>query len=465
MLRFEHKLSVARVQDQKMQDLTKYLDRDKTLKENFKSDDRADVQRAIREQRQSVQEQYTAAQLQAAREAQERTHRLRDQDERLAVELTKRKVEAQREAKNIQRICEQSEELRDLEEKLKQAYLNKEREVQIDESNVLLQKQEASNAHMAAEIEAERQRGLMAEQYREHLRRQDGRAMKDALDAQMQEKLDRRAMAAEEFLREKAEVDAVVAAIEKEEENEREAREAKEASIRKHIEEFVKEREKFKHVHAAQIEAEKQEIRDYANRVMERETAARMATEKSQNSKDAILEKLSADMAKRQLEADEMENLRNELVIQETEERIIIKEREKAERAAQNKADIALANEYQRQLKAIRREEEKAEEDRFRRSMLDKFAEDDRLDQLNEQKRRRKQMEHRREIAPQQRSQESTPPPPQPPIPRPHPPRPAPPRPSSTISMPANTLRNRTPFFSAPRPSSARPTPPPPPAP
>ena len=69
MLRFEHKLSVARVNDQKMEDLTKYLDRDKTLKENFKSDDRADIQRAIREQRQSVQEQYTAAQLQAAREA------------------------------------------------------------------------------------------------------------------------------------------------------------------------------------------------------------------------------------------------------------------------------------------------------------------------------------------------------------------------------------------------------------
>ena len=158
------------------------------------------------------------------------------------------------------------------------------------------------------------------------------------------------------------------------------------------------EKEKFKHVHAAQLEAEKQEIRDYAMQVMERETVTRLATEKSQNAKDDILEKLSNDMAKRQVEADEMENLRNELVIQETEERIIIKEREKAERAAQNKADIALANEYQRQLKAIKREEEKAEEDRFRRSMLDKFAEDDRLDQLNEQKRRRKQMEHRKEI-------------------------------------------------------------------
>jgi len=397
-LRFNHKLAVARVHEQKMDDLSSHIDRDKVLRENFKSDDRADIQRGIREHRESAKEQYTAMQLQAAREAQERAHRLRAQDERLAVELTKRKVEASREAKNVQRICEQSEELRELEEKLKQAYLNKEREVQITESNVLLQKQEASDAHIAAEVETERQRGLMAEQYREYLRRQDGRAMKEALDTQMKEKVDRRALAAEEFLREKAEVDAVVAAIEKEESNEAEAREAKEYQIRKHIESFVAEKEKFKHVHAAQLEAEKQEIRDYAMQVMERETVTRLATEKSQNAKDDILEKLSNDMAKRQVEADEMENLRNELVIQETEERIIIKEREKAERAAQNKADIALANEYQRQLKAIKREEEKAEEDRFRRSMLDKFAEDDRLDQLNEQKRRRKQMEHRKEI-------------------------------------------------------------------
>ena len=93
-----------------------------------------------------------------------------------------------------------------------------------------------------------------------------------------------------------------------------------------------------------------------------------------------------------------MENLRNELVIQETEERVIQKEKEKAERAEQNRRDIALANEYQRQLKAIKREEEKAEEELFRKAMLEKFAEDDRLDQMNAQKRRMKQLEHRREI-------------------------------------------------------------------
>lgn len=55
--------------------------------------------------------------------------------------------------------------------------------------------------------------------------------------------------------------------------------------------------------------------------------------------------------------------------MQETEERILQKEKEKMERAIQQRLDIALANEYQRQLKAIRRDEEKREEDEFRRRM------------------------------------------------------------------------------------------------
>ena len=107
---------------------------------------------------------------------------------------------------------------------------------------------------------------------------------------------------------------------------------------------------------------------------------------------------MTAEMAAKQKEKDEMDELRNELVIQEAEERIIQKEKEKMERVIQQRMDIALANEYQRQLKAIKKEEEKAEEDQFKVAMLEKFAEDDRLDQMNAQKRRMKQLEHRREI-------------------------------------------------------------------
>lgn len=179
---------------------------------------------------------------------------------------------------------------------------------------------------------------------------------------------------------------------------EKRARHAKEGEIKEYIDQFIEEQERYKQVRVAEMEAENAKIREYANQVMQREQQLRLAKAKEQNAKDVILERMSADMAKRQKEADEMEALRNELVIQETEERILLKEKEKLERAVQQRLDIALANEYQRQLKGIRRDEEKREEDEFRRAMLDKFAEDDRLDQMNAQKRRQKQLDHRREI-------------------------------------------------------------------
>lgn len=48
--------------------------------------------------------------------------------------------------------------------------------------------------------------------------------------------------------------------------------------------------------------------------------------------------------------------------------------------------------------KEMRMQAEKEEEDQFRRTMMDKFAEDDRIDQMNAQRRRMKQLEHRREV-------------------------------------------------------------------
>ena len=190
----------------------------------------------------------------------------------------------------------------------------------------------------------------------------------------------------------------VVEAILAEDRAEAEARHKKEGEIKGYIDNFIREQEEYKKIRQQEIEAENEAIRAYAQQVMAREQALRLAREKDQNAKDEILERMSAQMAQRQKEADELENLRNELVIQETEERVLQKEKEKMERAVKQRMDIAMANEYQRQLKSIRREEEKAEEDVFRQAMLDKFAEDDRLDQMNAQKRRMKQMEHRREI-------------------------------------------------------------------
>ena len=45
-----------------------------------------------------------------------------------------------------------------------------------------------------------------------------------------------------------------------------------------------------------------------------------------------------------------------------------------------------------------REQQEKRDEEDFRQKMLEKFAEDDRIEQMNAQKRRMKQADHRREV-------------------------------------------------------------------
>lgn len=53
---------------------------------------------------------------------------------------------------------------------------------------------------------------------------------------------------------------------------------------------------------------------------------------------------------------------------------------------------------YQEQLKAERRAEEQRMEEDFKRKLMEKYAEDDRLEQMNAQKRRMKELEHKREV-------------------------------------------------------------------
>jgi len=49
-------------------------------------------------------------------------------------------------------------------------------------------------------------------------------------------------------------------------------------------------------------------------------------------------------------------------------------------------------------LKAEREQEEKRMEEDFKRKLMDKFAEDERLEQMNAQRRRMRELEHKREV-------------------------------------------------------------------
>merc|ERR1712118_204565 len=64
----------------------------------------------------------------------------------------------------------------------------------------------------------------------------------------------------------------------------------------------------------------------------------------------------------------------------------------------EDRAEMMRAYESQMQLKEEKKKMDKEEEEKFRVQLMAKFAEDDRIEQLNDQKRRMKIQKHRREV-------------------------------------------------------------------
>jgi hypothetical protein len=104
--------------------------------------------------------------------------------------------------------------------------------------------------------------------------------------------------------------------------------------------------------------------------------------------RDAIFQKLAEEERARREESEFIENMRNDLYVQEQEEKAQAHERAQAEKRLRQKQELQVAKEYQMRLKAERHEEEMRMEDEFKIKMSEKFAEDERLEQMNAQKRR-----------------------------------------------------------------------------
>jgi len=146
----------------------------------------------------------------------------------------------------------------------------------------------------------------------------------------------------------------------------------------------------------AEIE-ENNKIAKFASDKAEREE--RLAREKaaSEKEKERILLGIIAATEARMKESGELEQLRNDLHMEEHEHKARAKERAKQQKMDDDKEDMKQAYVMQMNMKIQKKEEEKAEEDKMRDMLLSKFAEDERLGQMNDQKRRIRIQEHKRE--------------------------------------------------------------------
>ena len=107
---------------------------------------------------------------------------------------------------------------------------------------------------------------------------------------------------------------------------------------------------------------------------------------------------LSERIAKERRDAEEMEEVRMELVIEEQEAKLQKKEREANAKRARDIEDLQRVHQEQLYFKQLREEAERREAEEFRAQMMAKFAEDDRIEQMNAHKRRMKLLEHKRAV-------------------------------------------------------------------
>ncbi|KAJ3329704.1 hypothetical protein HDU76_007345 [Blyttiomyces sp. JEL0837] len=380
------------------EDLVKLLNQDNLFRSNLSSDERVDNTRRLRDQRAREDEMNAQIALQESyRQKQERQQK-RLAEIQLVEEIERRQNEQAREENLRRSIRENSVELRELEKKLNYAYMNKERALQIQEKRLTLQKEKSAEAERISEMNRQLEILRLKEMEQEQAKYERSLAYKEALQTQLSEHETRKLGEYEQFLKEKAMVDEIVRKILEEDAKEQQKRLEKQRETKQFIEDFMEERIQWREQERQRQIAENQKIEAYAKLQHEREEDIRRKKKTMADEKNVIYDKLATEMERQDRAKAELEQLRIELYQEEEEEKARARDQEILRSRIMKRLELIDA--YQRQVedKQRRLQKEREEEEEFRRKMMEKFANDERLEQMNTQRRRIKQLEHKRAV-------------------------------------------------------------------
>ncbi|CAG9835454.1 unnamed protein product [Diabrotica balteata] len=339
-------------------------------------------------------------QLQAQSAMQENAFREKKayQENVLARELDVIKRKEFTEAKMRQLLRENSSELRELERKLKAAYINKELAAQISQKQAerINQKIRETEAHKVM-----RQAWIDQKEYQKQLL-QDDMVKKSQYKQELQEQLIMREKMKrhlyEEYLREKKLIDDIVQRIHDEDEREAYEKFCRMKKTRSEMMAFKNAQDLWKKKRMEEIEEENRKIEEY----LTTKTAVVQARQVQQAKKEAEREKVIEDIARAMCEQMEKQREREEIIadLHEEEQKEIVEKRHRADIEKQLRIRLetqqCLAQQMQERQERYRQQ---VEEDRkYKEQLVAKLAEDSRLEQLSMEKRRMKMLQLRKDV-------------------------------------------------------------------
>lgn len=298
-----------------------------------------------------------------------------------------------------QKIVQGSPELRQLAAQLEQAYVNKERSAQVAERQRQRQEEERERQYENDILEQERINNIKAEN--DEIRDDNIRRLRyqKELDDQLQMIQEERNKIFKQFLEEKSMIDSIIARIHAENEQNMIRKFEEKKQNQEHIQNFIQSQQVWRSREEEKVAKEEENIKRFLSlkeardlEIMKREQEQRLIKN------DKVL-KLAEEMSIQEKEKEERENILFELQQITREEEDRRKDEAELEREIKKKIDLREANILANQFRNERLIKEKNEEEAWKQKMMEKFAEDDKIEQMNAQKRRMKKEEHKRCVA------------------------------------------------------------------
>ncbi len=375
-----------------------------------------------------------------------RRQREQAQEEALALEMERRKREEESRRREIQRICEADPGLRDLQSKLRMAYISKERGEQLQEKVIVSQAEKEAERALDAAMEAQRLkwvplplgvllllllllrccphrcrtslclshspspprppyfvcRLLELEKVKAEEARRAAEERKRTVEQQLQEREIREFIEGEaEAQRERAMVDAILAKIRAEDEAEAASKARMREETVRMIDDFKAQRERAIEAQRAAEREEQARIAAYLATQGHRQEAAAKAKAEDAAIRDAQYRAIVAEQEALRKKQEEEDALRWLLVEEEAERR-----REEAERARiaaseRSKREMMTANDEQKRIRERIAGEERAKEAALIKQFLLKCIEDDEKEQRARMVRAEARARYQAEIAEQ----------------------------------------------------------------
>lgn len=387
-----------RKQEEMREDHTKRVAKERQLEANLSCEERIERKRLLRKlQDEEYGKQIEESLLRAEEDKLFRERQL-EQEERMAKELARINNEKLRDEKMRQYIKENSVELRELELKLKSAYLNRERAAQMAEKEAMRYETLREEAIIARTMRDEHELAEMEKEKLEQKKYEEVVRYQQELERQLEEKERKRQEAYEEFLKEKHMVDEIVRKIYMEDQMELQLQLDKVTATQRYIEDFKKQQAEWRRMEREKVEAENRRIIEFAQYQQMKEEDRMAKVREREQAKEILHKMLSEQIELEKQQREKMERAREELCLEEQAEAARLQEIEEMEKRIRQRLELQQTQQEMMAFKKLRLQAEKEEEEAFRQMMMAKFAEDDRIEQMNAQKRRMKQLDHKRAV-------------------------------------------------------------------